>query len=110
MQTAIILSIILDLVFLVSAVIIFKGKGDWMISNNRRLPEERKARINIGRLRMVMALMLVFMAIMMPFNLFAATEPQHIVASVITGVGLLALLIVAYFWAGYPLFVNPFRM
>ena len=105
MKTAILVSIVLDLFFLVSAVVIFKGKGDWMISNYRSLP----ARINIGRLRIVMAIMLVFMAVAMPFNLLAKSELQHIVGSVIVGVGLLASLLVAHFWAGYPFFVNPFK-
>ena len=109
MKTAILVSIVLDLIFLVSAVVIFKGKGDWMISNYRSLPEEKKARINIGRLRIVMAIMLVFMAVEMPFNLLAKSELQHIVGSVIVGVGLLASLLVAHFWAGYPFFVNPFK-
>lgn len=109
MKTAILVSIVLDLIFLVSAVVIFKGKGDWMISNYRSLPEEKKARVNIGRLRIVVAIMLVFMAVMMPFNFFAVTEMQHIVGSVIVGVGLLASLLVAHFWAGYPFFINPFK-
>lgn len=109
MKTAILVSIVLDLFLLVSAVVIFKGKGDWMISNYRRLPAEKKARVNIGRLRVTTALMLVFVAVMMPFNFFAVTEMQHIVGSVIVGVGLLASLLVAHFWAGYPFFINPFK-
>lgn len=109
MTTIIILAIILDVAFLISAAVILKGKGDWMISNYRSLPADKKARINIGRLRTVVAIMLVFMAIMMPLNLFATTEAQHLAASIVTGLGLLVLLLVAHFWAGYPLAVNPFR-
>lgn len=108
MKFAILLSIAFSIFFVVSAVIILTGKGDWMINNYRQLPEERRAKVNIFRLRKVMAAMLTFIAVIIPFNILAVTEQQHIVLAILTVVALLAFLIAARIWANMPLFFNPF--
>lgn len=102
------LSVFLSLFFAVSAIYILKGNGDWMINNYRNLPEERRAQVNIFRLRKVMAAMLVFIAVLIPFDFFAKTETHHIILTIVTVVGLIIFLLVARLWANMPLFYNPF--
>lgn len=109
MKFAILLCIALCTFFIGSAIIIFIGKGDWMISNYRSLPDEQKARINILRLRKVTGAMLLYIGTIMPLHMFLQNETQMTVLAIVTGVVLLAFLLIAHYWAGMPFFVNPFR-
>lgn len=102
------LCVFLMLLFIASAVYILTGNGDWMINNYRNLSEEQRARVNIFRLRKVMAAMLVFIAVLMPFTFFAKTEMHHIIVTLVTVIGLVVFLLVARLWANMPLFYNPF--
>lgn len=109
MKFTLILVSLLSLFFLVCAFVIAIGKGDWMISNYRSLPEEQKAKVNIGRLRKVMAAMLVFIAAVVPANFFVSNEMQALAVAITMGVVLIGFLIAAHYWAGLPLMVNPFK-
>lgn len=107
-KLTIFLTVFFTLLFIVCAIYILTGNGDWMINNYRNLSEERRAEVNIFRLRRVMAAMLVFIAVLMPFTFFAKTEMQHIVITIVTVIGLVIFLLVARLWANMPLFYNPF--
>ena len=109
MKLTILLCIALSVFFIGSAIVIFMGKGDWMISNYRSLPDEQKARINIFRLRKVTGAMLLYIGAIMPLHMFLQNETQVTVLAIVTGVVLLAFLLIAHFWAGMPFCVNPFR-
>ena len=102
------LCIFLMLLFIASAIYILTGNGDWMINNYRNLPEERRAQVNIFRLRRVTAGMLVFLAVTIPFDFFVQSERLQCVLGAITIVVLIAFLLVARLWANMPLFFNPF--
>lgn len=102
------LCIFLMLLFIASAIYLLTGNGDWMINNYHNLPEERRARVNIFRLRKVTAGMLVFLAAMIPFDFFVQSERLQCVFGAITIVVLVVFALVAKFWAGMPLFFNPF--
>lgn len=104
---AIFLCVFLTLFFLASAAYLLTGNGDWMINNFRNLPEERRAQINIFRLRKVTAAMLVFIAVLIPFNFLAKTDTHHLIITIVTAIGLVAFLLVARLWANMPLFHNP---
>lgn len=102
------LCIFLMLLFIASAIYILTGNGDWMINNYRNLPEERRAQVNIFRLRRVTAGMLVFLAVTIPFDFFVQSERLQCVLGAVTIVVLIAFLLVARLWANMPLFFNPF--
>lgn len=109
MEFHIILVSLLSIFFLVSAFVIAIGKGDWMISNYRSLPEEKKARVNIGRLRKVMAAMLVCMAVLLPAHMFVRSEAQMMIVAFTMGFVLVGFLIAAHCWAGLPFWINSFK-
>lgn len=103
------LCVFLMLLFIVCAITILRGKGDWMICNYRSLPDEQKARINIFRLRKVTGAMLFYIGAIMPLHMFVRNEMQMNALAIASVVILLGFLLLAHFWAGMPLFINPFR-
>lgn len=109
MKFTLILISLLSLFFLVCAFVIAIGKGDWMISNYRSLPAEKKAKVNIFRLRKIMAAMLVFIAVLLPAHMFVANETQMTIVAGTTGFVLVGFLIAAHYWAGLPFWINPFK-
>ena len=60
-----IMMIVMPIIFVAMAIVMIMGKGDWMINTPRR-----REGYNILRLRIVTALMLVFMAVMFPLIYF----------------------------------------
>ncbi|MDO4212463.1 MAG: DUF3784 domain-containing protein [Bacteroidales bacterium] len=109
MLVSVLLCTALSVFFFGSAIVIFMGKGDWMISNYRHLSEEQKARINIFRLRKVTGAMLLYIGGIMPLHMFVQNETQMNVLAIGTIFVLLGFLLLAHFWAGMPFFINPFR-
>ena len=109
MKFTILLGIALSVFFIGSAIIIFIGKGDWMISNYRHLSDEQKAKINIFRLRKVMGAMLLYIGAIMPLHMFVQSETQMNALAIVSVIVLLGFLLVARFWAGMPMLVNPFK-
>lgn len=100
---------LLSLFFLASAFVIAIGKGDWMISNYRSLPAEKKAKVNIFRLRKVMVAMLVCMAVLLPAHMFVNSETQMMIVAFTMGFVLIGFLIAAHCWAGLPFWINSFK-
>lgn len=109
MKLTILLCIAFSLFFIGSAIVIFIGKGDWMINNYRHLSDEQKAKINIFRLRKVMGAMLLYIGAIMPLHMFVQNETQVTVLAIVTIFVLLGFLLFAHFWAGMPMLVNPFK-
>lgn len=109
MKFTILLGIALSVFFVGSAFVIFIGKGDWMISNYRHLSDEQKAKINIFRLRKVMGAMLLYIGAIMPLHMFVRNEAQMNALAIVSVIVLLGFLLVARYWAGMPMLVNPFK-
>lgn len=109
MKLTLILISLLSLFFLASAFVIAIGKGDWMISNYRSLPAEQKAKVNIFRLRKVMAAMLVCIAVLLPAHMFVNSETQMMIVAFTMGFVLIGFLIAAHCWAGLPFWINSFK-
>lgn len=103
------LCVFFTLFFIVCAIAIFIGKGDWMISNYRYLSDEQKAKINIFRLRKVTGAMLLYIGAITPLHMFVRNETQMNVLAIVSVIVLLGFLLAARFWAGMPFFINPFR-
>lgn len=99
----------LSLFFLANAFVIAIGKGDWMISNYRSLPAEKKAKVNIFRLRKVMVAMLVCMAVLLPAHMFVNGETQMMIVAFTMAFVLIGFLIAAHCWAGLPFWINSFK-
>lgn len=106
MKTTLLLCCLVSVVMLILAVIVLKGHGDRLVSSYRYLTDEEKARVNVGRMRIVSAATLVFVAVLIPVNALATTDFQHLVTIVVTIVGILALILALHFWAGVPLRSN----
>jgi hypothetical protein len=58
MDTTILL--VITLVFVVLAVVILSGKGDWLIAGYNTAKEEDRKKFNVKRLRVVLAVLLLF--------------------------------------------------
>lgn len=103
MKTTILCSIAVSILLLIFAAIIAMGRGDRMINNYRHLTDEQKARINVRRMRITTAVMLVFVAVLIPCNVLAKTDAQHLILVVVTAVGIVGFMLVLRFWAGVPI-------
>lgn len=58
-----IVSIILAIVFLIFAIILLMGKGDMLIAGYNTASEEERKKVDIKRLRIVMAILMVITAV-----------------------------------------------
>ena len=91
--------IIVSVVLLCIGLIILLGKGDWMISQYKRLSPEERAKYNITRLRIVCSVLLIYIAIaLLVCHLLGANEvitTTTILAPTIIGV------ILSYTWCKY---------
>lgn len=74
--------IILAVVMAVLSLMILLGKGDWMISQYRRLSPEERARYNIHRLRVVCGILILLLAIALPI-LVLLDANEYIMGSVL---------------------------
>ena len=93
------LCVFFTLLCLVSAVYIVKGNGDWMLNNYNRLSPEKKARINIVRLRWLTAALLVYLAVVEPFMIYYRhTSGASVALEVITALVVLAFITLRYTW------------
>ena len=57
-----IVSIVLAILFLVLAIVLLMGKGDMLIAGYNTASEEERAKVDIKRLRIVMAILMVITA------------------------------------------------
>ena len=58
--------VVVPVLLLCIAAITLMGKGDWMISPIRRMSAEERAKYNLVRVRVVSALLLLYLAIALP--------------------------------------------
>lgn len=86
--------IILAVIMAVLSLMILLGKGDWMISKYRRLSPEERARYNIHRLRAVCGILILYLAIALPFVLVA----NDYVMMAIMGIPTVIAIILTYTW------------
>lgn len=107
MKTDIIISCFGSIAMLVFAVIILKGHGDNLINNFQRLTDEEKAHVNVLRMRILTASLLALVAILLPLNVIATTDIQHLAIVIGTAIVVVVHLVALRFWAGVPLFRTP---
>ena len=58
-----VISIILAILFIVIALVLLMGKGDWLIAGYNTASEEERKRVNIRRLRLLTAIMMLITAV-----------------------------------------------
>ena len=54
--------IILAIIFVVMAIVILAGKGDWMIAGYNTASKEEKETVNVKRLRLILGILLLIIA------------------------------------------------
>ena len=93
-------SIIFAALFIVLAIIILMGKGDMLIAGYNTASEEEKQKVDIQRLRLLMAVMMVFTAALCGCVPFIGSDKQMVLAvSVIFVVITFVFIILANTWA-----------
>lgn len=95
-----IVSIIFAVMFLVLAVIFLMGKGDKLIAGYNTASEEEKGKVDIHRLRIIMAIVSVITAVFCFVQPFLGSDPQvHLASGVIFFLVLMIFIILANTWA-----------
>ena len=96
----IILSILLATPFIVLAIIFLMGKGDNLIAGYNTASKEERQKVNIQRLRLLMAIMMVVTAAFCGFLPFIGKDKSMVLAvSVIFVAITFVFLILANTWA-----------
>jgi hypothetical protein len=72
-----IFSIVIAIVFLVFAVIFLMGKGDKLIAGYNTASEEEKKKVDIKRLRILMAILSVITAGFVSIQPYMANDPKE---------------------------------
>ena len=95
-----IVSIVFAVMFLVIAVIFLMGKGDKLIAGYNTASEEEKGKVDIHRLRIIMAIVSVITAVFCFVQPFLGSDPQvHLASGVIFFLVLMIFIILANTWA-----------
>ena len=95
-----IFSIVMAIVFLIFAVIFLMGKGDKLIAGYNTASEEEKRKVDIHRLRIIMAIVSVITAVFCFAQPFLGSDPQvHLASGVIFFLVLMIFIILANTWA-----------
>ena len=95
-----IVSIVFAVMFLVLAVIFLMGKGDKLIAGYNTASEEEKGKVDIHRLRIIMAIVSVITAVFCFVQPFLGSDPQvHLASGVIFFLVLMIFIILANTWA-----------
>ena len=95
-----IVSIVFAVMFLVLAVIFLMGKGDKLIAGYNTASEEEKRKVDIHRLRIIMAIVSVITAVFCFVQPFLGSDPQvHLASGVIFFLVLMIFIILANTWA-----------
>ena len=71
-----IFSIVIAILFLIFAVIFLMGKGDRLIAGYNTASEEEKKKVDIKRLRILMAILSVITAGYVSIQPYLASDPQ----------------------------------
>ena len=93
-------SIIIAIPFIVLAIIFLMGKGDYLIAGYNTASEEERKEVNIKRLRLLMAIMMVVTAAFCGCLPFIGKDKNLVLAA--TGIFIaitIAFIIVANTWA-----------
>ena len=93
-------SIIIAIPFIVLAIIFLTGKGDYLIAGYNTASEEERKEVNIKRLRLLMAIMMVVTAAFCGCLPFIGKDNKMVLAA--TGIFILitfVFIIVANTWA-----------
>jgi archaellum biogenesis protein FlaJ (TadC family) len=92
--------IIFAIAFIVLAVIFLMGKGDKLIAGYNTASEEEKRKVDIHRLRIIMAIVSVITAVFCFVQPFLGSDPQvHLASGVIFFLVLMIFIILANTWA-----------
>ena len=95
-----IISISLAILFIVLAVIFLMGKGDKLIAGYNTASEEERQKVNINRLRIIMAIISVISAVFCFVQPFFGPDPQaHLVSVVVFFLVLMVFIVIANTWA-----------
>lgn len=85
---------IIALAFIVMAVLILSGKGDGMIAGYNTASEEERAQVNVKRLRLVLANVLILMAVAIPMPVLMG-RPNDVRLHLCMGGGIMVIALVA---------------
>ena len=92
--------IIFAIAFIFLAVIFLMGKGDKLIAGYNTASEEEKRKVDIHRLRIIMAIVSVITAVFCFVQPFLGSDPQvHLASGVIFFLVLMIFIILANTWA-----------
>ena len=95
-----IISISLAILFIVLAVIFLMGKGDKLIAGYNTASDEGKQKVNIHRLRLLMAILSVITAVFCASQPFIGSEPRdHLGIGFVFFLVTLIFVILANTWA-----------
>lgn len=92
---------IITLLFIALAVVILAGKGDWLIAGYNTASQQEKQQVNIKRLRLVVAAILVLtvVALDIPFIIGQENDASaHVVAVIVVLCVAVAGIILANTW------------
>jgi len=93
-------AIIFAIAFIVLAAVFLMGKGDKLIAGYNTASEEERAKVNINRLRIIMAIVCVISSLFCLVQPFLGSDPQtHIASVVIFIIVLMVFIILANTWA-----------
>ena len=92
--------IIFAILFIVLAVVFLMGKGDKLIAGYNTASEEEKRKVDIHRLRIIMAIVSVITAVFCFVQPFLGSDPQvHLASGIIFFLVLMIFIILANTWA-----------
>ena len=92
--------IIFATLFIVLAVVFLMGKGDKLIAGYNTASEEERQKVNITRLRIIMAIVSVITAVFCFVQPFLGSDPQvHLASGFIFFLILMIFIVLANTWA-----------
>lgn len=86
----------LAVVLVLMAVLIFFGRGDWLIAGYNTASSREKASVHIGRLRLLVGGLLLYMAVLLPILRFYTAWWFPVVPIF---VGVIPVVVLANTWA-----------
>ena len=93
-------AIIFAIAFIILAVIFLMGKGDKLIAGYNTASEEERQKVNITRLRIIMAIVSVITAVFCFVQPFLGSDPQvHLASGFIFFLILMIFIVLANTWA-----------
>lgn len=85
--------IIIDIIFVISAILILIGKGDFLIAGYNTSSKEKKEKVNVKRLRLVIGGFLIIVALLLPLPFFI-DKGENALAHIITIITILVMTVV----------------